>query len=131
MSQSDIDAKIRHAARAEDTDLDDPASHDPGEESLREFISAAYRGKLRWLMVLTAFWSLAFFALAVFAGFRFFDAESTRDQIMWTAIFLFSMQAVGMLKQWHWMQMDRHSIIREVKRLELQVARLSQRSDLH
>jgi len=32
-----------------------------------------------------------------------------------------------MLKMWFWMQMDKYVVLREVKRLELQVARLSSR----
>lgn len=35
--------------------------------------------------------------------------------------------AVGVLKIWFWMQMDKVSLLREIKRMELQIARLTQR----
>ena len=43
--------------------------------------------------------------------------------------FGFSMAAVSMLKLWAWMEIEKNCTVREIKRLELQVARLAQRLD--
>lgn len=47
------------------------------------------------------------------------------NQIAWSVCFLFSNMAVAMMKLWFWMQMDKNVVIREMKRLELQVATLA------
>ena len=54
-----------------------------------------------------------------------FGAETTRMQIAWSVGFLASNMGVAMMKMWFWMQMDKNTVIREVKRLELQVATLA------
>jgi len=61
----------------------------------------------------------------VYSAVRFFGAETTRTQIAWSVGFLTSNMVVAMMKMWFWMQMDKNTVIREVKRLELQVATLA------
>ncbi len=41
--------------------------------------------------------------------------------------FVFCMGAISMMKIWYWMEMQRIGVTREIKRLELQVACLTQR----
>ena len=67
--------------------------------------------------------------LAIFTATSFFDAESTRDQIAWAVGFMYSLIVISGLKAWYWMQMNKNSLTREIKRLELQIARLSSRLD--
>ena len=45
--------------------------------------------------------------------------------LLWSAGALLTMLAVAMLKMYFWMEMNRNATLREVKRLELQVARLA------
>ena len=46
----------------------------------------------------------------------------------WLAIgFVFCINAVAMLKLWYFMEMNKNAVTREVKRLELQIARLAKR----
>jgi hypothetical protein len=63
--------------------------------------------------------------LAVFAAYRFFQAEATQAMIAWATGFLWFSLWVAMLKIWFWMEMQRLPIMREIKRLELKIAELS------
>ncbi len=112
---SGMDDKIREAlVKEEDTWIDEPGFF--------EQVGSTFRSRQRWLVVLVWFWSLAFFILAVVCAFRFFDAEGVRGHVLWATVFLYSMLAVGLLKNWYWMLMNRNTLAREIKRLELQIA---------
>ncbi|MBZ0171437.1 MAG: hypothetical protein K8E66_03575 [Phycisphaerales bacterium] len=47
--------------------------------------------------------------------------------IGWGLGFLMAMIAVSMMKTWYFMEMNRNCVLREVKRVELQIARLAER----
>lgn len=121
---TDIDAKIRQALRTEDADLFDETG---GEQSLLEMVAGSFASRNRWILIWMMVVAVLLFCFAVFAGFRFFEAESTRAMIGWSLGFFFSLLGVGFLKMWYWMELNKNAITREIKRLELQVARLSQR----
>ena len=117
---TNLDEKIREALRAEDQDI-----FETGEPGMRELVAETFRGKLRLFTWMTMFMVLVFFVLQIVTAVLFFRAEVLEDKILWATAFLFCGMAVGMLKMWNWMQMDKISVLREIKRLELQVARLS------
>ena len=121
---NELDKKIQEALRNDDEELLNGLG---GEPSLFEMLSETFRGRHRWLNVLGAFWTLVFFLLAIFAAVNFFRAENTRDLLMWAAGFLFCTTAVAMLKVWYWLEMQKNALLREIKRLELQIARLAGR----
>jgi hypothetical protein len=97
------------------------------EDSLRSMIGDAYLGRLRWLLVMMTFWQLVFFAVFVWAGVRFFSAATSAEPLFWATLFLITGMAVSMIKVMHWMMINRNRLLREVKRLELEVARLGKR----
>ncbi|MEZ5960449.1 MAG: DUF6768 family protein [Hyphomonadaceae bacterium] len=53
-----------------------------------------------------------------------------RETVIWTAGALWAAIAVAMLKMYFWMEMNKNVVLREVKRLELQMARLAARDGL-
>jgi len=117
---TELDTKIRQAL--EETGIESPDFGD--DDTLRSMISDAYAGKLRWIFILATFWQLVFFVVFVWAGVRFFGAATAEDPIFWSTIFLASGMGVSMMKIMHWMLINRNRLLREVKRLELEVARL-------
>jgi hypothetical protein len=82
-------------------------------------------------------WGLVnmFAALITFASFGFFvyamvqimGTDDVRTTVLWTAAAIVSALFVAMLKMHFWMEMNKNVVLREVKRLELQVARLAAR----
>ncbi len=123
---NELDNKIREALSAQDAELFEEYG---GEQGLMEMILDTFRGQRRWLVVLGVIYSIVFFILAIITAVMFFktDPESTRDLIMWAMGFMFCNFAVAMLKMWYFMEMNRNAVTREVKRLELQIARLAKR----
>lgn len=121
---NELDRKIKEVLRQEDAEIFDDAI---GEPSVFEMIFETFRGKHWWLTVLTFSWTLVFFVLAIVAAFKFFGTEDSRDMMLWALAFVFCMMAVSMLKMWFWMEINKNAITREIKRLELQIARLAGR----
>lgn len=122
--KNELDRKIREALRAEDAEIFGDLVEEP---SVFDMLTETMRGRHRWLNLLGGFWILVFLILAVVAAFRFFDAATDRDMLMWAAVCILCMSAVSMLKVWYWMELQKNAMIREVKRLELQIARLVSR----
>ncbi|RMH30509.1 MAG: hypothetical protein D6693_00295 [Planctomycetota bacterium] len=120
---SRTDDAIRRALRAERddllADLDEP-------NMLSQALTTMRRGT-RWINALVIVFTLVFFGLQIWTAVRFFGATEVKHMIAWAVGFSFCALAVAMLKLWFWMQMDKYVILREVKRLELQVARLSEK----
>ncbi len=121
---NELDRKIREALRKEDAELYKDFDEEP---SVFEMLVETCRGRRRWLNVLGAFWTLVFLVLGILSAVRFFGAETTRDIVMWAAACILCMSAVSMLKVWYFLEMNRNALTREIKRLELQIARLAGR----
>ena len=121
---NELDKKIREALRAENADL---AGDFDSEPSIFETLFETFRGKHRWLVFLSIFWTVVFMALAVLSVIQFFRAEETRDLVMWAAASALFLSGVSMMKVWFWMELNKNAVTREIKRLELQIARLAGR----
>lgn len=92
-------------------------------ESLMGQLGSTFAGPM---MVWTAFafvLSFAFFGIAVWAGFKMYEATEPRLMVFWLGVFLFAMIAVGLIKIWFWMRMNHLALLRELKRIELRLVR--------
>ena len=121
---NELDDKIRQALQKEDAEL---FAEFGGEPSMYEMIMETFRGRHRWLMVYGVIWTMAFFVAFIWSGVKFFNAEETRELLMWAALCIVCWTGVTMLKAWYWMEMNKNAVTREIKRLELQIARLANR----
>jgi len=119
-----LDDKIREALQREDAELFEDVG---GEPSIFEMLMETCRGRHRWLNMLGAFWTLVFLVLGIVAAVKFFSAEGTRDIVMWAAACIVCVSAVSMLKIWYFLEIQKNALTREIKRLELQIARLAGR----
>ncbi len=119
-----LDDKIREALQQEDAELFEDVG---GEPSIFEMLMETFRGRHRWLVFLTMFWTMVFMVLGVLSVIRFFRAEEMRDMLMWAAASAFLLSGVSMMKVWYWMELNKNSVTREIKRLELQIAHLAGR----
>ena len=117
-----IDALIRDALSEEDR-----AHFDVEEPTLPEQVFSLFRGRWRWMNALIVVFMLALFVGAILTGIRFFESDDVPTMLRWGAIAWLCWFAVGFLKLWTWMEMERFAVVREIKRLELQVANLSAR----
>ncbi len=95
------------------------------EQTIFQMVIGLFQGKNKWIMILMNVMTLVFFGLFIYCIVQFFEAEETKDLIQWAAGTLMFLLGVSMLKIFAWMQMDKKAILREMKRLELQVSSLS------
>jgi hypothetical protein len=95
------------------------------EQNIFEMLGEVYRGKNSWLMVLTNIIQVIFFGFFIHCAIQFFKVEETNELIKWGVFGGIALFAQSMLKMFTWMQMDKKAIIREIKRLEIQVSSLS------
>lgn len=116
-----IDALIKEALNQEEAKFYDEL----GEQNLFEKLGGVFKGKLGWLVILMNVVSLALLGLLVYCGIQFFDTEVTHELIQWGAGFFICLMTISMIKLFVWMQMDKNDVLRELKRLELQISALS------
>lgn len=121
---NELDKRICEALAAEDEEL---VANFDGDQSLFQMVTDTFHGRHRWLVAMVFIALTIFFVLTIFSAVQFFQAESVRDMIMWTGIFVFSLLAVIANKIWYWMELNKNSVTREVKRVELQIAHLANR----
>ena len=96
------------------------------EDSLRSMIGDFYNRKMLSKIILIWSYAIVIIAGAVFCAVRFFDTDSVRDQIMYATIFLTCVAFMSLVKIFAWQMIHRNGIKREIKRLELRIAELSQ-----
>jgi len=99
-----------------------------GDEGMILQITETFRGHRRVWMIIATIGTFLWLGVCVWAGMGFFRASGTRDWIMYATIFLVGVIAVSMLKMWSILEMNHNTHTREIKRVELQLARLAERS---
>ena len=120
----DIDKKIQEALRAEDVEL---FGEFGGEQSMLEMVVDSFRGRMRWFMAFAIVVTVAMLVAMVAAAIAFYRAEEIREMILYAMVFGIFGGGISMMKIWYWMELNKNTLTREIKRLELQVARLSSR----
>ncbi len=122
LKDNQIDDMIREALSEEEAELFDRVFDEP---SVFELVTGMFRGKMRYLAMLAIVMGIFFMLVGIFSLLRFLAATDVAEMLRWGALMFFSLAAVMGMKIWHWMEMQRHALTREIKRLELQVANLA------
>ena len=97
------------------------------EPSLWEQVRQLFQGRLWWVSLLVAVAGGAFWVFLFVSVVYFFQAESVRAMLAWAGAFGLSLIAVSFSRLWFWLLFHRNAVVREVKRVELLVARLAGR----
>ena len=94
------------------------------EEGLRSIVRDFYSRKLLSSAVLAWVVAVIFVGLAVYSAIHFFRTDQVQLQIMYAALFIVGVHEFDVIRIFAWQIVHRHSLKREVKRLELRVAEL-------
>lgn len=121
----DIDQRIKRELENETAEIDHILAD---EKSLFGMLARVYRGGLRRWVIFGTVLGIVLTAFILWSAYRFFTAPGTEELVFWGVIFLVALQMLVAMKLWIWMEMNRSSIIRETKRLELAIARFENRS---
>ena len=123
---TELDRQIQQALRTEDHELLATLAEEP---SVFEMVAETFRGRHRWMAFLGVLFGVVFMVLGILAAVRFFHATEIRDMLLWAAACVICICSVSMMKIWYWMELNKNALAREIKRLELQIARLASRLD--
>jgi hypothetical protein len=120
---SELERQIGKVLEANGSD-----DYDPGrEETFRQMLADSFKGRTRWMVIYAWAWGIAVTGVMVFAAIRFFTTESEWEWIFHATLFLLAAVMLALIKLWYWMLINRNSITREIKRLELRIAALADR----
>jgi Family of unknown function (DUF6768) len=122
-TEENIDKLIREALTEEET----RAFEDLGEQSIIGMALGVFSGRNRYLTFMMGIVMLALFVAAVYSGIQAFDTVETNSLIRWMGAFFLFTTGTMLLKLWTWMEMEKNATIREMKRIELQIANLAMR----
>lgn len=120
-NMEDIDQLIKETLNEEEAKFYDKLE----EQNLWQMIFGIFKGKNSWIVYVMSIVQVIFFGLFIYCAIQFFNTEITNELIKWGIFGTISLVGSSMLKLFSWMQMDKNALIREIKRLELQVSSLS------
>ena len=117
---NELDDKIREALSEQDRVLMDQF----GEQGIFGQLGSLFQGKLAWLSMVTLVAGTIMFVIGIYATWQFATVDDVPTMLRWGGIAWFGLMAMSMIKVWSWMRMEANRTLREVKRLELQIARM-------
>ncbi len=107
--------------------IDNPPEYDESkEDSYISWIRSAFKNCQQWAIILVFAHFFFFLALAIVCGILFSITDSTKYQIMYAAFFVCCILIGYLIKVFGWGMAHKNTIQREIKRLELRIAELSE-----
>lgn len=120
-----IDEQIKQALNEEINEV----RHDNEVIDANPFkqMRASLSGGMGWLYVLIMVFALVFAAATFYCIYQFYYAQELKPLLGWAVGIILMALFTQVCKMWHWNEMGHNRVIREIKVLELQVARLTER----
>ncbi len=116
-----IDEKIKQELENEAEILDQVLVQ---REGIFFMLAHAFKGALGGWMILISIVVLIVSALMIWAGYQFFFVSTLlEDKLHWGMILVISLIVQIAMKMWTFMEMNRMSVLREIKRLEISLTR--------
>ena len=119
----DLDRLIKDALREDDADV----LRQFEEQSTVELLVESFRGRRRLTAISGLAANILLAVAAIVSAMRFLDATDQRSMLIWAGAVAFCIAGVTAIKIWYWIEMARLALARDLRRVELQVALLSQR----
>lgn len=124
-NMEDIDKLIKETLTEEEAKFYDELD----EQNLFQMLGGLFKGKNSWVALIMNVMNALVFGLLIYCIIQTFDVENTNDLILWVGGVLLCFLTMSMLKIYMWMQIHRNALMRELKRLELQISSLSGKMD--
>lgn len=121
---SKLDDAIHGALSQEDAEFLARYQREPSAVSQ---LGGLFSGPLSWFNVMLLVVAMIVGVGAVYAGWRFAIATELRALAHWGALTALGLLVITVVRLWFFMELQSNRIIREIKRVELQVAYLAQR----
>ena len=118
----DIDAAIKEAVSKEDAEFLAKLETEPG--SLQQ-MKGIFQGPLNWIYTTFLVAAVLVGIIGVYAGWQFAMATELRPLFHWGAGLGFCLVVLAVVRIVFFMQIHTNRVLREIKRLELQLALLA------
>jgi len=123
-NNDEIDRIIKETLTNEEAEFYDELD----EQSLLQMLGGLFKSKHSWLIVIMNIVNIVMFIFSIYCVIQFLNTDITNELIKWASAGFICWTSIAMIKLFIWMQMDKNAILRELKRLELQVASLASKS---
>lgn len=117
----DIDQLIKETLTNEEAKFYDELD----EQNLLEMVGGLFKTRNSWVIVIMFIVNFVVFGLFIYCLIQFLNTDNTNELIRWSAAGFFCVMITAMLKLYSWMQMDKNALLREIKRLELQISSIA------
>jgi hypothetical protein len=121
----DIDEKIRLALTAEDQKA--MAAIDRGT-GLFELMGMSFKGKQAWMMIYLYVLGLVVAVALVYTLVQYFQATDIKASLNWLLGILTCMFMIVLMKVLAWQQMFKLELMREIKRLEMRIMLVNEKT---
>lgn len=107
---------------------DDKAAHEFSEEQANalQLIGQSFKGTFRLTFIVIVTMQLIFAGLAIYCAYHLVNEVDIGLKLNWLAGTLSTVVAFAIARIWFFMELNRLSVIREIKRVELQVSLLAE-----
>jgi len=122
-NKEDIDKLIKETLTQEEAKFYDELD----EQGVWEMVAGIFKGKLGWLVIVMNIVNIIVFGFFIYCLIQFLNVTETNELIKWGLGVVVCLMFNSMIKLYAWMRMDKNALMRELKRLELQVSSLSGR----
>lgn len=94
------------------------------EQGLEKVLASGFKGGLGGIMTIAYILAIALAVAIFYCGYQFLTVAA-EQQLFWGVLLLLAFQGQVGIKLWIWLESHRSSTLRELKRLELAVAKLA------
>lgn len=124
---TNLDDKILNAIANEHASSDEDYSKELG---LFGLIGKSFKGTHKWIVFIVFLLVFIFLILTVYCGYNFYHATELSNKLNWMAGGFLFFIGFALLRLWYFMELNRLSLKREIKRVELQVSLLVKKLDV-
>ncbi|TQV88310.1 DUF6768 family protein [Aliikangiella coralliicola] len=117
-----FDERMKRELEKEAHDIDEILAEDQG---LFDMLFASFKGGMRRWLIIVNILTIVASIFMVWCGYEFFVATEIQEQVFWGVCVLILLNMQIGLKQWLWMEVNRNSVMREIKRVELVIGNLA------
>ena len=82
-----------------------------------------FKGPFAWVSYIFLAAAILVGFTLVFAAWKFIVTEDLRAMIQWGALALFGLLVMMTIRIWFWVEIQTNRVVREIRRLQLQIAR--------
>lgn len=120
---TNIDDRIRGALNEDDRQFLASLDEERGLfAQVGDTLTGPLGGWAKLVFVVTAL----IFAATVYALLQMLNADSTRDIVLWATAVIVGFMATGFTKDWFFSRMNMLTVLREIKKMQLQIAMLNE-----